>query len=574
MARFIPEIDLTMMEYSSERDLARVMQKGLPDTFIVMHSLPWLRPQRDHFNQDTKRGEADFLVLHQDLGLLVIEAKGGEIVVKGREWYRRFSDARPDQKIKDPAEQANKSMWELRSRFPEGLTKTQKLYFSQAVAFPHCELQGVPPLNLPEETIISRRDLTDIEGAIRRAYHANGAGKEREKLTDEEFKKVCCILTPHFSSRIPLCVGVDHNAHTLDRLTQHQQTVLSGMEQNNYAIIEGVAGSGKTFIAIQRARSFAAKYDRVLLTCYNAELSQWLRENLHDELIENGGNLFVRNFHGVASDLCAQAGIVFRPDFNDAEWWEKETPNLLLQAAASLFPEKAAFDAIVVDEAQDFYSDWWETLFCLGNAGERPPMWAFYDKAQSVYRAPTVPPIANAFHFYLPFNCRNTRRITTYANVATQNDSKTALSVPLGDVPKIIIPSSAQDICGQVEQEIHRLLTKEYLKPSQIAILGPSKYERSSLRDLKNINGTLLLHSATEWREGKGVLYSTPRRFKGLEADVILLCDFSGTDTPQFSLSDLYVAITRARSHLIVVVHNHAAEKKLKAALTAAAGEA
>ena len=53
------------------------------------------------------------------------------------------------------------------------------------------------------------------------------------------------------------------------------------------------------------------------------------------------------------------------------------------------------------------------------------------------------------------------------------------------------------------------------------------------------------------------------------EADVVILCDFSGLGS-LFTVSDLYVALTRARSHLIIVAHDRAAKESLDAALAAA----
>jgi len=55
-------------------------------------------------------------------------------------------------------------------------------------------------------------------------------------------------------------------------------------------------------------------------------------------------------------------------------------------------------------------------------------------------------------------------------------------------------------------------------------------------------------------------------QFQGLEADVVILSDFSGLGS-LFTVSDLYVALTRARSHLIIIAHDRAAKERLDAAL-------
>ena len=83
------------------------------------------------------------------------------------------------------------------------------------------------------------------------------------------------------------------------------------------------------------------------------------------------------------------------------------------------------------------------------------------------------------------------------------------------------------------------------------------------------VDGVPLIEDASQWRDGKGLLFSTARSFKGLEADVVILCDFSGLGS-LFTISDLYVALTRARSHLVIVAHDRATKETLDVALAAA----
>ena len=81
MAQLIPKIDVESIELKPERDVARVLIEQLPNNVTVLHSYPWLRADRnDRTGKFTLReGEADFLVIWPDMGLLVIEVKGGVI---------------------------------------------------------------------------------------------------------------------------------------------------------------------------------------------------------------------------------------------------------------------------------------------------------------------------------------------------------------------------------------------------------------------------------------------------------------------------------------------------------------
>ena len=62
---------------AAERRLFGLFQAQLPDDFVVLHSVKWLVRER-RFDRD---GEADFLIVHPDLGILVLEVKGGGVRV-------------------------------------------------------------------------------------------------------------------------------------------------------------------------------------------------------------------------------------------------------------------------------------------------------------------------------------------------------------------------------------------------------------------------------------------------------------------------------------------------------------
>src|SRR5260370_38256909 len=76
MARMYPEQLLDFVESSAERLLYKLFEVQLPDSFIVMHSVKWLMRDRRHHDHD---GEIDFLIVHRELGMLVLEVKGGRI---------------------------------------------------------------------------------------------------------------------------------------------------------------------------------------------------------------------------------------------------------------------------------------------------------------------------------------------------------------------------------------------------------------------------------------------------------------------------------------------------------------
>ncbi|MCG2795459.1 MAG: NERD domain-containing protein, partial [Actinomycetia bacterium] len=75
MARIYPEVD-TGITVRSERLFYRWLRDGLDDSCTVFHGIELLTLEP---SDTLKIGEADFLVIHKDRGLLVIEVKGGEV---------------------------------------------------------------------------------------------------------------------------------------------------------------------------------------------------------------------------------------------------------------------------------------------------------------------------------------------------------------------------------------------------------------------------------------------------------------------------------------------------------------
>ena len=72
-----------------------------------------------------------------------------------------------------------------------------------------------------------------------------------------------------------------------------------------------------------------------------------------------------------------------------------------------------------------------------------------------------------------------------------------------------------------------------------------------------------------EWQANQGILVTTSRSFKGLEADVVIIYDLDAL-SKVFSLVDLYVACTRARSHVHFLVTGKQLLSDLRDAIAAA----
>lgn len=86
MARMIPKQPKTGTQSQAERRLFAAFESQLPLDYTVFHSVSW---QLRDPSSGVKDGETDFLVVHPDFGILIVEVKGGPIRYDGQQdqWY-------------------------------------------------------------------------------------------------------------------------------------------------------------------------------------------------------------------------------------------------------------------------------------------------------------------------------------------------------------------------------------------------------------------------------------------------------------------------------------------------------
>jgi hypothetical protein len=111
-----------------------------------------------------------------------------------------------------------------------------------------------------------------------------------------------------------------------------------------------------------------------------------------------------------------------------------------------------------------------------------------------------------------------------------------------------------------VARPVRSLLDGE-IRPDQIMLLGPHRLEHSFLAGRRELAGLPIVSLAEPSdRPSEALRYSTLRRYKGLEADVVLLCDVDGNPT-SCSRRHVYVEASRAKHRLYVFAHEGAMER-------------
>ncbi|MGB5757443.1 MAG: AAA family ATPase, partial [Acidimicrobiales bacterium] len=374
-------------------------------------------------------------------------------------------------------------------------------------------------------------DLRDIERSVDRVA---GHWNDSTPFDQEQYAALQRALAPTRRVRRLLRHEVEDRVEDLIKLTDQQVRALGFLRRQRRALITGGAGTGKTVLAAERVRQLAGEGMQVLFLCFNAPLGAKLIEDLDD--VESAT---VGNFHKVARQIVADAGLLPETGFDDRTFWSDVLPGLLPDAAQQL---GLTFDAIIVDEGQDFHRNWWTALELLLADPDDGFFYVFADDNQNVYRADWEAPF-DGEPFLLDINCRNTTPIATRVGAVFDRD-EFSLGVD-GPAPAFVELSDLRQAPKRLGSVLEKLLGEEHMRPDQIVILTDERKLVDGLRG-QQIGG----HRLVEYGK-KGIAVETVHRFKGLESDAVLLALGDVQSTAGRALA--YVGMSRARVILFVL---------------------
>ncbi len=559
MATIIPELSeaqLNGLPSQAEAKVYRALRDKLPHEYVVFFQLGWILRREE---EQAKDGEIDFLVCHPDHGYLCLEVKGGGVGFDATngEW---FSVDRHQQKhaINNPISQALKAKYSIRSKLNEHPRwrdlSLGNVLRGHALFFPDVgDVNALSRPDMPAALIGSARSLQQpkdwIDSAF--AYWGNDAGSFTQigrrgiDVVREVFAR-SFVVAPLVSSRL-----ADQEVRRLV-LTKDQMRVLDFLRSHRRVAVSGGAGTGKTVLALEKARRLASEGFKTLLTCYNRQLADHL-----SSLCSGTSNLDVMSFHQLCHrqveranrasgrDLVGEAKVTYP----GKDLYDVQLPNAF---AYSLEVLSDRYDAIVCDEGQDFREEFWVPLELLLSDYERSPLYVFYDDNQNIYaRAGTFP--IREEPFTLTTNCRNTAPI----HVAAYRHYK---GVPVsppeieGDDVQFDASPGRDAQAAKINARIVDLIARQGVAAGDITVLiGDALRKADYYATLRR----LPLPKTSSWLEegvrgNNTVLIDTVQRFKGLESPVLILW---GLDTIDLARSKelLYVGMSRAKSLLVVV---------------------
>jgi hypothetical protein len=517
----------------------------LPKDWTVIHStrlfqLPERHAQHHH---PARRAEIDFLILHPRRGLLALEVKGGGVGRDDGGWYteNRYHQRH---RIKDPGAQAERGIHLLVESLDPSRRKSRvrgHFPFGFGVVLPDVRISESPQPGLPRELILDGDDLRDPEAAIERVFEANGHGTiEPDKALERELIEQ---LAPVLHLAPSLSVQIDADEREFVRLTEMQHMVLDALALQRRLAVRGVAGSGKTMLAMSKAQELARQGQKVLLTCFNQPLAEHLAR------LADGFD--VLTFHRLCRREVERSGRAFEvPQEAEAqrEFFETTAAELLVTALEAMPDER--YDAVLVDEGQDFRELWWPAVLGLLRSAEDSLLYVFWDPNQDLYGG-GPPRGIGLTEIQLPQNCRNTARIARYAAKFVELELKLPPGAPEGVSVREITVADDHEMVDAVRKLVHEYLVEQKLDPSQLVILTPGAVSKSPVFRAGRLGNFELVETVEVPGPGQ-VRFSSNYRFKGLEADVVILCDVAD-GSRNTGPKPMHVATSRAK-HVLAVV--------------------
>lgn len=541
MARTFPDVFPPEAESEAERRVFERVREGLPADYTVVAQVAWVVQHPGSVPHD---GEADLVIVHPDWGVLAVEVKGGLIACDPHGGWTSNGMG-----IKDPFRQARDAAHELDRRVRASVrTRGYSYPFGYAVWFPDVDAIRLPArLDAPEEIICDAADLDAVQQAVDGIFDfwlPDPAPPGPGRLGVDELVH---LLAPTWVLRPLLGPAIQREMVEQQRLTEQQFVVLRALGRHRRALIGGCAGSGKTLLALEKARRLADEGLTTLFTCFNKYLAAVVRRSLEGTGVE------VAHFHDLCYRLGRQAGIDL-PDQQVAgmpdSYFTERLPEALSRAVGVLGPR---YDAIVVDEGQDFQDVWWVPLIELLRDPQQGILYIFFDDRQDLYRRPRLWPITDE-PFELTVNCRSTQRI--------HRQLQDTMPGMLGEVSCVGPegrPVERLDFDTEgAEKEalrkvLHRLISAEQVTASDLVVLTPRAQTKSKWQEGAILGNQRLTWSA-EAVDSAAVQVSTIHSFKGLERPVVIMTELAYLPKghePEL----LYVGRSRARNHLIELWH-------------------
>ena len=385
-------------------------------------------------------------------------------------------------------------------------------------------------------------------------------GFEGGRLTDAEIDKLANLLRGDFHFVPSMKDTVERTVKELCALTAEQYEVLESLFENPRTMVSGVAGAGKTLIAMEQARRAYWEGKSVLYLCFNHNIAQYVQHQFEKD------NVYIEAVTLYAF-MMRTCGVEWSPDLSQ-HFYEKELPATFMAAE-----DVPAYDLVIIDEGQDLLTDTYlECIDRIVQDGLGDGTWAiYYDPNQNIFNSyaqldamiKKLRKEAYAMSWKLHANCRNTKQIAN-ANILMTN-------IPNQGKPTVSGPQVEYDSYNGKDDERQKInaivrkikdggaISSDFIILSRYTLANP--LNGLGLTGLDKDLGTLKT-TGPLWKAKKNdVRFSTISGFKGLESKIVIIIDVDHFSDEETRLLN-YVAASRACAMLYVLYDCNAEQER------------
>ena len=602
MATMIPD-DIQVFTTPGEGAFYRFLQTvARPDD----RQLSWYLP-------DVQGREPDFILYSEDVGLVIFEVKDWSIdqIIEGTPQHFLLLMNGCEEKRQNPLQQARTYFNLIMEKIRQDahlLSKESHAYghvkipVNCGVVFPNINKfeyvrkgldRIIPPGKIffwddlhPQSPLCSDPSGRCFQEAMRRMFAPlfdfRITGRELGHLKQLLFPIVRIELPDRGTGRLRV-----EEAGRLKLLDHHQESI-ARQYNGGHRIITGPSGSGKTLILVHRAallKRYNPAIRNILFVCYNITLVNYVRRLLSDKHVPLGeGGVEVLHFF----ELCGRiAGEEIPYEKADTEYYDMVIQDTLEKLPGCLLK----YDAVLVDEGQDFSDDMLRIVMALLNPVTNHLTIAL-DENQNIYQRrrswKDLGIQARGRVHRVTWVYRNTQEIADFAAALVGNGTSSApesadalghqgrlfpetFEAPHGAPPDIRAFPDYGAIASWVAETIRHLSAEEGYPLSEMAVI----YAMKTPENDPDMNLPLLIGKALDKRgllhnwisedyQAKrsydvttdSVMISTIHSVKGFDYACVFLLGLDWLAPGRWTEEQIrrlaYVAVTRARERLFI----------------------
>lgn len=576
---------------NAERDLYRMAETLGGDWDVWMNRTLTFEGR----NCGVEGREADCILYNRNYGMIVVECKSGKIrteyndELKRTEWFQ--NDIPMDPK-KIPNVQVGTLISPLHDYIKEILPHSEKgprkVCVQWAVCFSGMDtMEGIPVSEIPRKRALLRPDLLNADRFEKRLIeilrlpmqsHGNNPFPN-EYLDEESIFKLRSFLDGEGDKpdEADIIRGDDG---FFEEATEIQRMMMDSISRNLRMRIEGVAGSGKSRMVVWDALRLSRNGKDVAIACYNDLLATELkeavrnvidkdREQVEEEYRIDGGKSYGRVDVLAYSEWCEKymhaAKMKFKKPTTDEgknRYYNCELPQGFVKAQETLrnskrTREKYFYDAVIIDEGQDFESGWVDSFIGLLKNADRGIVRFFYDPAQRLYaRRDGIdnPQVTAMPVMLLNRGFRSTKKILEWVRKNTGFRITPFENTKQGSAVKELNYREPSEQVAMLSARLDEIIDKWHLPLSDVLVISMMSENSSALQNIKDERFVWNVRGDKSVIKDKVNIVSA-YRIKGLDAPAVILVDLEKPDEAdqrEDLKRRLLVGATRAKALLTV----------------------